>query len=178
MFKRVIKEYEADPVDLSIALYVATYYEENISGKNFKSKNCRNEDFIAFESSWKQIYRDGEKFKLLQKNKEFIKKLLTDLDFYARTCQKIESGKMKDCWQLLEIKKLFGVPWLIAGATLISNYPKNLKKNKTIVDSEAVIQNDIIQIDDNEIVPINKKQLFDYKPKSHLLDDIEDEDVI
>ena len=60
----------------------------------------------------------------------FIKKIRSNYDFFKIICNEGEQGNSKKMRKLHYIKKLFCVPWLIAGDTLLCYYPDIYKKDQ------------------------------------------------
>lgn len=50
---------------------------------------------------------------------------MNEMDYYTEVCKKVELGELKPTQLLFSIKKLFSIPWLIAGDFLISQYPSD-----------------------------------------------------
>jgi len=54
---------------------------------------------------------------------QFLTKLRVDPKYYHEVCTEAEQGDPKKMRKLLKAKKLFCIPWLLAGDIILVNYP-------------------------------------------------------
>jgi len=114
--KREDRDPHAD-INIAVALYFVTYF--NLSHYNMYqakySDLSRNEIFI-------QHY---EKLKREKDTKNNSLKLKYQIDFknYKKDCIEAEKGNLNKLYKVIYAKKLYSIPWLIAGNILIEKYP-------------------------------------------------------
>jgi len=53
----------------------------------------------------------------------FMNKLKHNIEFYHQVCAEAEEGSQKKMLALLQCKKIFCIPWLLVGDTILVNYP-------------------------------------------------------
>lgn len=102
-------------LNASVALYLATYFASNESGTEYMLKHQHESHFSRFLERWCQT---GTKL-----DDKFEKKMRNNLDIYHQTCVEAELGNQKKLRKLLHQKKLFSIPWLLAGDILLCHYP-------------------------------------------------------
>ena len=81
-------------LNMTIALYIATYYEENGDGKKFKKTYEAFKGFNKFEKAWDQYYRREDVIEDLRKKNRAMT-VLNDINVYADICKKVELGELK-----------------------------------------------------------------------------------
>lgn len=116
---------------VAVALYLATYFEFNKSGLFYYQMNRSDEGLVGFI---KQLRSTVDDFELNDEkidagtprpktDRRFQNKIRSNYMFFQQTCVEAESGNGKKMRKLQAIKKLFCVPWLLAGDTLLAAYP-------------------------------------------------------
>jgi hypothetical protein len=60
----------------------------------------------------------------------FINKIKNNFDFFKIICIEGEQGDSKKLRKLHQIKKLFCIPWILAGDTLLCYYPDMYKQDQ------------------------------------------------
>lgn len=114
---------------LSVALYLASYYDENQSGIEFKNKHVNNKDFQKFEKEWKNV-NCPDKMQGPQELNVITQLLGNNYHYYIKQCSYIEKGNTKVAKAIFEFKKMFSIPWLIAGESIIEVLSRNLRQSK------------------------------------------------
>jgi len=104
--------------NVSVALYLATYYEgTNKSCVKYMQANLNDEKLLAFARVWenaKQAFmKDGtvRDYKTL----EFEK--------FQKLCELAENGVGRKHIKLLSYKKIYSIPWILCNETLMECYP-------------------------------------------------------
>ena len=118
---------DADPlsnVNLAVAVYLGTYYDgSNSDSKTYYRENAEDENFLEFHK-----LQTAQKKKTQIEYQDYINKIL-QYDFFLNTCRKIESSysnqKVNTIKKLVNIKKLFSIPWVICHEALFFNQVKN-----------------------------------------------------
>jgi hypothetical protein len=95
---------------MSVALYLATYFDANTESKAFYKKNKDDLNLRAFcvEDYSRQPF-----------NKKFLPKIQKNKDKYKAYMVRAEGGDEKMLSKLLNNKKLFSPPWLICPDVLM-----------------------------------------------------------
>jgi hypothetical protein len=100
---------------------LATYFDANTSGLEYYNRFKDDEQFKSFYKLWEK-----QNVVLIQQanNKDsFFNKLKSNIEFYHQVCAEAEEGSQKKMLALLQCKKIFCIPWLLASDTLLTNYP-------------------------------------------------------
>lgn len=103
-------------MNAAVALYLATYFDANESGAAYQHKHYNEAYFrkflMAFEQSGASIL-----------DNKFQKKIRRHFELYHLICCEAELGDAKKMRKILQQKKLFSIPWLLAGDILLCHYP-------------------------------------------------------
>lgn len=132
VFADLVKEVDRkDAAEIcAVALYLATYFEANSSGTAYCEKHKGSKDFANFLKAWKKELEAPATDAV----RRFQRKIThpAGFEFFRKITISSEKGNSKKLRKLLAIRKLFCVPWLLAGDTLMSLYPDKVL--------EAVVQ--------------------------------------
>lgn len=105
-----------------MALYLATYYELNQSGQEYFEKHKYSMAFLDFLRAWKSAVEAPADDEV----RKFQRKIRRSFEFFRKITISSEKGNSKKLRKLLAIRKLFCVPWLLAGDTLMDLYPSRI----------------------------------------------------
>jgi len=108
-------------LNVSVALYLATYFDMNKSGLEYYQKFKEDEHFYSFFKLWEA--QNVELFQQANNSDSFLSKLRHNIEFYHKVCAESEEGSQKKMLSLLQCKKLFCIPWLLASDTILVSYP-------------------------------------------------------
>ena len=109
-------------LNVSVALYLATYFDINKSGIEYQQKFSEEENFTAFFQLWRKEKEQSQEAPE-PTQESFLHKLRQNTSVYHQICAEAEQGNQKKMRKLLQCKKLFCIPWLLVGETLLINYP-------------------------------------------------------
>lgn len=105
-------------LNVSVALYLATYFDINQSGIEYQQRFSEEKNFAAFFQLWTRSQEAPE-----PTQESFLHKLRQSTSVYHQICAEAEQGNQKKMRKLLQCKKLFCIPWLLVGEILLINYP-------------------------------------------------------
>lgn len=133
LVRKLESEYE-DPhakTNAAIAVYLTTYFDDNnLSSKEYACQHSEDSAFQNFMEIWKkakydehdeQQHPEAELAKL--EDQMFRKKIYNDKNYFHQVCAEAEEGNPKKMQRLLDMKKIFCVPWILVGEILLSGYP-------------------------------------------------------
>lgn len=129
-FKLILRDLVADAqksdekaaLNFSVALYLATYFDFNEDAAQFFREHGSNKHFKHFcEDLW---FPDNKHVQAMIEDKQsFYSKIMDQISTFKVACSEAEQGNQKKMRQLMQVKKLFCIPWLLAGDVLLIHYP-------------------------------------------------------
>lgn len=124
IFASIIESVDREDADkiCSVALYLATYFELNQSGQEYFERHKGSPAFMDFLRAWKSAVEAPATDEV----RKFQRKIRQSFEFFRKITISSEKGNSKKLRKLLAIRKLFCVPWLLAGDTLMNLYPQQL----------------------------------------------------
>ena len=108
-------------INISVALYLATYYDFNPSCKEYTMTYHSEPNFDKFLTVWKS--ENEEMIRQTQNPDSFLRKMRKSITQYHIACAEAEKGNTKKMRELLLCKKLFCIPWLLVGDSILIEYP-------------------------------------------------------
>lgn len=103
---------------MAVAVYLTSYFDVlNKSCNLYMQKHNHDDAFRHFLDFWLQQEEN------LYKNEIVLAKFRSNVAEYHAACSEAEQGNMKKLAQILKFKKIFCVPWVLAGDILMNSYP-------------------------------------------------------
>lgn len=111
-------------INAAVALYLATYFDTNPSCTDYWKEHGQNDThFVDFFRLWNEHSHKSQAANQSDEAIQYLNKIRSHPDHYHNECVEAEQGNKKKMRKLLMSKKLFCIPWLLAGDVLLVNYP-------------------------------------------------------